>query len=95
METLKNVKVTQIFVDVKETDKYSWRRESNRQIFVETLKKQTQTLKKQTNIRGDVKETEQILVETLKKQTNIRGPVKEQTDLRGDVKETDKYSWRR
>ena len=46
-------------------------------------------LKKQTNIRGDVKETEtlkkQIFVETLKKQTNIRG----------DVKETDKYSWRR
>ena len=52
-----------------------------------------ETLKKQTNIRGDVKETDkykekrnrQIFVETLKKQTNIRG----------DVKETDKYSWRR
>ena len=52
-------------------------------------------LKKQTNIGGDVKETEkywwrrkrngQILVETLKKQTNVRG----------DVKVTDKYSWRR
>ena len=62
---------------------------------METLKKQTNTLKKQTNIRGDVKETDkyswrryrnrQIFVETLKKQTNIRG----------DVKETDKYSWRR
>ena len=53
-----------------------------------------ETLKKQTNIRGDVKETANIrevvdetdkYVETLKKQTNIRG----------DVKETDKYSWRR
>ena len=52
-------------------------------------------LKKQTNIRGEVKETDkyswrserdrQIFVETLKKQTNIRG----------DVKERDKYSWRR
>ena len=51
-------------------------------------------LKKQTNIRGDVKERDkysrrreinrQIFVETLKKQTNIGG----------DVKETDKYSWR-
>ena len=54
-----------------------------------------ETLKKQTNIGGDVKETDnvwgrrqrnrQILVETLKKQTNIGG----------EVKETDKYSWRR
>ena len=54
-----------------------------------------ETLKKQTNIGGDVKETDkyswrrernrQILVETLKKQTNIGG----------DVKETDKYWWRR
>ena len=50
---------------------------------------------KQTNIRGDVKETDkyswrrernrQISVETLKKQTNIHG----------DVKETEKYWWRR
>ena len=50
-----------------------------------------ETLKKQTNIGGDVKGTANIrevvkeilvetLVETLKKQTNIRG----------DVKETDK-----
>ena len=68
-----------------------------------------ETLKKQTNIRGDVKETvfvernRQIFVETLKKQTNI-GDVKEtdkyttlkkQTNIRGDVKETDKYPWRR
>ena len=54
-----------------------------------------ETLRKQTNIRGMVKEADkyswrrqrnrQIYVETLKKQTNIRG----------DVKETDKYSWRR
>ena len=52
-------------------------------------------LKKEKNIRGDVKETDkcswgregnrQIFVETVKKQTNIRG----------DVKETDKYSRRR
>ena len=54
-----------------------------------------ETLKKQTNIRGDVKETDkysrrrernrQIFVETLKKQTNIRG----------DDKEKYQYSWRR
>ena len=53
-----------------------------------------ESLKKQTNIGGDVKETDkcswrresnrQIYVETLKKQTNIRG----------DDKETDQYSWR-
>ena len=49
METLK--KQTNIGGDVKETDKYWWRRERNRKIFVETLKKQT-------NIRGDVKETD-------------------------------------
>ena len=52
-------------------------------------------LKKQTNLRGDVKVTDkysrrrernrQILVETFKKQTHIGG----------DVKETDKYWWRR
>ena len=77
METLK--KKTNIVGDVKETDKCSWRRESNRQIFVETFKRNS------SNIRGDVKETGQIFVETLKKQTNIRG----------DVKETDKYWWRR
>ena len=79
-ETLK--KRTDIGGDVKETDKSTWRSESNRQILVETLKKQTniETLKKPTNIGGD----RQILVETLKKQTNI-----------GDVKVTDKYFWRR
>ena len=38
-------------------------------------------LKKQKNIRGDVKETDKY---SLRKQTNIRGV----------VKETDKYSWR-
>ena len=54
-----------------------------------------ETLKKQTNIRGDVKGRE-IFVETLKKQTNIRGDVsKKQANIRGDVKETDKYWWRR
>ena len=44
-----------------------------------------ETLKKQTNIGGDVKETDKYWWETLKKQTNIGG----------DVKETEKYSWRR
>ena len=53
-----------------------------------------ETLKKQTNLRGEMKVTHkysrrrgkkrQILVETLKKQTNIGGY----------VKETDKYWWR-
>ena len=39
VETLK--KRTNIGGDVKETDKYStWRSERNRQIFVETLKRQ-------------------------------------------------------
>ena len=37
--------------DVKVTGKSTWRRERNIQIFLETLKKQT-------NIGGDVKETE-------------------------------------
>ena len=78
VETLKKQK--DIRGDVKETDKCSWRRESNRQIFVETLKKQSNIqIKKQPNIRGDVKETHKY--STLKR--------------RGDVKETDKYSWRR
>ena len=59
METLKKQK--NIRGDVKETDKYSWRRESNRQIFVETLKNIqifVDTLKKQKNIGGDGKETD-------------------------------------
>ena len=59
METLK--KQTYIGGDVKETDRYSWRRERNRQILVETLKKQqifVKSLMKQTNIGGDVKETD-------------------------------------
>ena len=66
METLK--KQTNIGGDVKETDKYSWRRE--------TLK-----LKKQTNIRGDVDKYWRRLRDTywwtLKKRTNIGGDVKE------------------
>ena len=50
-----------------------------------------ETLKKQTNIGGDVKETDkyswrrernrQIFVETSKKQTNIRGDVKETVQI--------------
>ena len=50
---------------------------------------------KQTNIRGEVKETDKY---SLKKQTNETLFVewlKKQTNIRGDVKETDKYSWRR
>ena len=67
-----------------------------------------ETLKKQTNIGGDVKEktntkrNRQILVETLKKQTNIGGETdkyswrrKKQKNIGGDVKETYKYSGRR
>ena len=64
-----------------------------------------ETLKKQKNIRGDVKETDKCswrgesnrqIFETLKKQTNIRGDGKE-TDKYSwrMIKETDKYSWRR
>ena len=68
METLK--KQINIRGDVKETDKSTWRSEintqifaetwKNRQILVETLKKQTNIggEKKQTNIGGDVKETD-------------------------------------
>ena len=62
-------------------------------------------LKKQTNLRGDVRVTDkytgrrernrQILVETFKKQTHIGGDVNKRTNIGGDVKETDKYWWRR
>ena len=61
METLK--KRTNIGGDVKETDKSTWRSESNSQIFGETCKNRqilVETLKKQTNIGGEVKETENI-----------------------------------
>ena len=68
MDPLK--KQTNLRGDVRVTDKYSRRRERNRQILVETLKKRT-------NNGGDVKENGQILVETLKKPTNIGGDVKE------------------
>ena len=49
-----------------------------------------ETLKKRTDIGGDVKETDKYCggvkeTDKLKKQTNIGG----------DVKETEKYSWRR
>ena len=49
MDTLKKQK--SIRGDVKETDKYWWRRLRNRHILVETLKKRT-------NIGGDVKVTD-------------------------------------
>ena len=59
MERLK--KQTNIRGDVKETDKFSWRRSRNSQIFVETLRNRqifVEWLKKQTNIPGEVKETD-------------------------------------
>ena len=59
MEKLK--KQTNLRGDVKVTDKYSRRRERNRQILVRRLRNRhilVETLKKQTNIGGDVKETE-------------------------------------
>ena len=53
-----------------------------------------ETLKKQTNIRGDVKETDKYSL-TLKKQTKIFvETLKKQTNNRGDDR-ADKYSWRR
>ena len=64
-----------------------------------------ETLKKQANIRGDVKETDkyswrrernrQIFVETLKKQTNPRGEVKVTDKYSQRREKTDKYWWRR
>ena len=50
-----------------------------------------ETLKKQTNIRGDVKEN---VRETNIKETDKWETLKKQTNIRGEVKETDKYSWR-
>ena len=61
-----------------------------------------ETLKKQTNIRGDVIETDKYSWRRYRKQTNIGGDVKgianifvksliKQTNIRGDVKERDKY----
>ena len=63
---------------------------------METLKKQTnntlkkqkilvETLKKRTNIGGDVKETDKY---SWRRERNRQ-------IFGGDVKETDKYSWRR
>ena len=66
METLK--KQTNIRGDVKETDKSTWRSESNTQIFAETWKNR--------QILVETKK-QKILVETFKKQTNIGGDVKE------------------
>ena len=63
-----------------------------------------ETLKKQTNIRGDVKETDKYWWRRLrnrniggdvKETENIGGDVKETDNIGGDVKETDKYWWRR
>ena len=64
---------------------------------METLKKQTNIrgdVKVTANLRGDVKETE-IFVETLKKQTNIRGEVKVTHKYSRRRGKTDKYWWRR
>ena len=64
-----------------------------------------ETLKKQTNIRGDVKETaniREVVNETDKywwrRKRNRQiwvETLKKQTNIGGDVKETDKYWWRR
>ena len=64
-----------------------------------------ETLKKQTNIRGDVKETDKSTwrSESNNKYSRRRGKnrqilvetLKKQTNIGGDVKETDKYWWRR
>ena len=59
MKTLK--RQTNIRGDVKETDKSTWRSESNKQIFAETWKNRqilVETLKKQPNIGGDIRETD-------------------------------------
>ena len=63
-----------------------------------------ETLKKQINIRGDVKETDkstwrseintQIFAETWKNRQILVETLKKQTNIGGDVKETDKYWWR-
>ena len=64
-----------------------------------------ETLKKQTNIGGDVKETaniREVVKETDKcswrRESNRQifvETLKKQTNIGGDVKETDKYWWRR
>ena len=64
-----------------------------------------ETLKKQINIRGDVKETDkfmwrseintQIFAETWKNRQILVETLKKQTNIGGDVKERDKYWWRR
>ena len=61
-----------------------------------------ETLKKQTNIGGDVKETGGDVKETDKyswrRESNrqiLVETLKKQTNIGGDVKETDKYWWRR
>ena len=67
MERLK--KQTNIRGEVKETDKYTWRRESKRQRFVRR--------ERNRQLFGETLKNRQIFVERLKKQTNIRGDVKE------------------
>ena len=64
-----------------------------------------ETLKKQTNIGGDVKGTaniREVVNETDKyswrrerKRKILGETLKKPTDIHGDVKETDKYWWRR
>ena len=64
-----------------------------------------ETLKKQTNIRGDVKETaniREVVNETDKywgrryrNRQILVETLKKQTNIGGDVKGTDKYWWRR
>ena len=65
-----------------------------------------ETLKKQTNIGGDVKETYKYIRGDVKETDKyswrrernrqiLVETLKKQTNIGGDVKETDKYSWRR
>ena len=64
-----------------------------------------ETLKKQINIHGDVKETDkstwrseintQIFAETWKNRQILVETLKKQTNIGGDAKETDKYWCRR
>ena len=54
-----------------------------------------ETLKKQTNIGGDVKETDKYWWRRERKRKTLGETLKKPTDIHGDVKETDKYWWRR
>ena len=54
-----------------------------------------ETLKKQTNIREVVNETDKYTWRRERKRKILGETLKKPTDIHGDVKETDKYWWRR